>query len=168
MAGKARLAPGKAERGIDLEVSATELDDLVELARYYERSMGFMRHLIRWTASSEVRRKLRFVVEEGNALAAFSESECERLGPDESVVVRFTPRAFIAYWGRTLASLNTKRSRRKLKGERLERREQLARRFTAAAKVLREQDAPALETEMSTRRPKEIEWMREALESVEG
>jgi len=165
-AGVSRRGP-KPEVTVGLDLTPGEIDQLLDLAHFYEKSMGRMRYLIRLTASREVRSKLRFIQEESLWLERLA-ADLRDEAPERESRIHLKLRAFVAFWGRVLASLNTRRSRRKLKGEALVEREALAAKFGVAARRLHVTDGAALEREMQTRRPREVEWMRESLDRTAG
>jgi len=162
MAGKVRVNRNKREASVTLQLSAGDIDQLVGVAHFYERNMGVMRHLIRLTASREVRRKLRFIQEESWWLEHLAIDLRDEMG-GATLDAEFKLPAFVAFWGRILASLNTKRARRKLKGDALPKREALAAKFAAAAREVRPAE---LDRAFRTRRPSEVEWMRDAMRSA--
>jgi hypothetical protein len=153
-----------------VDLSIGELETLGAVANYYEKSMGPMRYLVRLTASSEVKTKLRFVTEESLWLRRFSEATYQDMqaAGQENAQIALTPRALIAFWGRLLASLNSRRSRRRLSAEQVKEREGLAQKLQDAACLLSERDPDLLEQELRTRRPVEAAWMREKLGSPSG
>jgi hypothetical protein len=139
---------------------------LVRIADYHLKSMGLMRYLVRLTASGEVRSKYRFVAEESRWLKRFAETVRDDMeaGGQDSAPVEFTPRSLVAFWGRLLASLNSRRSRRRLSAEEIRRREELAARLEEVARLLWLRYPGRLEDELGTRRPAEAGWMRSKLE----
>jgi hypothetical protein len=147
-------------------LSAKEIEDLVELAQYYQRSMGFMRHVVRITSPRPIRHRFDFVAEESRLLRAFAESV--RSGDGAGRDVEFTARSLVAFWGRALSSLHSKRSRRRLSAERLAVREALADKLRRATEKLWLKDAAGVSGEMATRRAPEVSWMREELEGPSG
>lgn len=147
---------------ISVKLTRDEIDDLVQLARYYERSMGPMRHVVRLTSSGVIRRRFQFVAEESRWLAAFAESVRDEEAANAGEVT-FTPRSLVAFWGRALSSLNSKRSRRRLSPAALERREALAEKLRRAVERLWLQQRNIAENEIATRRASEAEWMRRLL-----
>lgn len=153
----------KREVMVGLDLTPGEIDQLLALAHFYEKNMGRMRHIIRLTASREVRSKLHFIQEESLWLERLA-ADLSDEAPERESRVHLKLRAFVAFWGRVLASLNTRRSRRKLKGDTLVEREELAAKFGVAARRLQLTDGAALEREMQTRRPREVGWMRDVLQ----
>src|SRR5579884_2381311 len=103
----------KSPRTIAVSMTRDEVEDLASLAHYYERSFGVMRHVVRLTSNREMRQRFRFVAQESRWLADFAAATASDLSADPASV-SFTPRSLIAFWGRALSSLNSKRSRRKL------------------------------------------------------
>lgn len=146
-----------------IHLTGAEVETLVRLANYYEKSMGPMRHLVRLVAPAEVKTKYRFVAEESKWLRRFAETtreDMQRAG-QTSADVTLTPRALVAFWGRVLASLHSRRSRRRLSAEQVQEREELAAKLQNAARTLSKRNAALLEQELQTRRPIEAGWMRE-------
>lgn len=142
-----------------------DLGVLVGVAHHYERSMGPMRFVVPVLAGREVKAKYRFVAEESRWLERFAVTTRDELAAVQGreAAVRFTPLALVAYWGRLLASLDSRRTRRKLSPVEVEARRTLAARLEAAARRLHLADPAALESALSTRRPVEAQWMRDTL-----
>jgi hypothetical protein len=78
--------------------------------------------------------------------------------------VELTPRTLVAFWGRVLASLNTRRSRRRLSEAAVAEREVLANKLAEAAEQLARTELPLLQQELATRRQVEADWMEERLQ----
>lgn len=147
-----------------VHLSPDELETLRKLAHYYQRSMGPMRHIVRLTASAEVRAKYRFIREESRWLQKFVESMPVDLAAQTGEIsAEFASRAVIAYWGRVLSSLRSKRARRRMKPEEVAIRESLSEKLGAAARELEARWPHSLESDLATRRPDEASWMREQL-----
>lgn len=158
--GKVRTAVPE----VVIHFSFNELRTLGRLAHYYQRSMGPMRYVVRLTASAEVRAKYRFIAEESRWLQRFIESVLAEAAPgDEEVPVEFASRTVIAFWGRALSNLHSKRARRRMKPEEVAIRERLTEKLCAAARDLEARWPGTLESEFATRRPDEATWMREQL-----
>lgn len=148
---------------VKLDLTAGEIDDLAALAGYYERSMGMMRHVVRFTSPGPIRRRFQFVAEESRWLRAFAESL--QSAPAESRrEVEFTPRALVAFWGRALSSLQSKRSRRRMSPGAIAARQVLSDKLGRAAAELWLRDPATLSREVGTRRAPEAEWMRRQIE----
>lgn len=148
-----------------IAVDADEADLLVRIADYHLKSMGLMRYVVRFTASREVRDKYRFVAEESRWLKRFAQTVRDDMSEagKECLEVSLTPRSLVAFWGRLLSSLNSRRSRRRLSGEDVLRREALAAKLEEAARSFAALQPAMLEDELETRRPAEREWMRRRL-----
>jgi hypothetical protein len=152
---------------IVLALSIDELSTLIALARYYEKSLGPIRHVVRFTAPT-LRGRYRFMREESRVLQHFAEtmrSDLVESGRGE-MPVQFTLRALIAFWGRILASLQTKRSRRKLSDEQVREREHLAQRFQVMVERIATEYPEAIQHELATRRPREAQWMKDRLAPI--
>ncbi len=166
-----RTRPGRVpvERTVTIGLSRSEIELLVKLAHFYERSMGPMRYLVRLTAGSEVRAKYRFIAQESRWLERFIASGLSEQSTtsQKEIDLEFSYRAVIAFWGRVLSSLNSRRSRRRLKGQRRIEREELERKFRRTAREIERASPGQLEREFETRRPVEVDWMREALADAE-
>lgn len=147
---------------ISLTLTREETEDLVRLAGYYQQSMGFMRHVVRLTSRGPIRRRFHFVAEESRYLREFAESVRSEMTAD-SVDVEFTPRSLVAFWGRALSSLNSRRSRRRMSAEVIERREDLSDKCRRAIERLWLKNPTLVENEIATRRAPEAEWMRQSL-----
>lgn len=148
---------------VSVTLTAEEIEDLAQLAAYYQRSMGFMRHVVRLTSPGPIRQRFDFVAEESRWLGAFVESVRDQ-GADGTREVAFTPRSLVAFWGRALSSLNSKRSRRRLSAAQLAAREVLAGKLGRATEKLWLRDPGIVAGEIATRRAPEAGWMREQLE----
>jgi hypothetical protein len=148
---------------IAVEITLADLDTLISISHYYEKSFGRFRHVVRLTSGREMRARYRFMYEESGWLDKFARSTRERAETqlDELVAVSFTPVALVAFWGRLLASLNSRHSRRKISAEEIQARGELARKLGSAATAML---SPAeLEELLATRRPIEASWMRTEL-----
>ena len=144
------------------ELSLREVQLLVRVATHYQAAMGPMRFLVRLTASSEVKSKYRFVTEESKWLKQFAEATHRQMEADgvSSARVSFTLAALIAFWGRLLTQLNSRRSRRRMSQEQVREREELAAKLQVAAADLCKINPEAVAQVLETRRPTEAEWMR--------
>lgn len=164
MSRRARAGRG-TPREVRITVSVDELRTLALVADYYKRSMGPLRHVVRLTASAEVRGKYRFISEESLWLKRFIESVLPVDGGDSTaqIEVDFASRAVIAFWGRVLSSLHSKRARRRMKPVDLALREGLNQKLRDAARRLQAQDAGCLDADLLTRRPAEVGWMHAEL-----
>lgn len=141
---------------------------LLSVAHFYERNMGSMRYFVRFMSSAEIKNKFRFVQQESELLEKFAERIRESLTEDDlkGSKVSMTIPALLAFWGRILASLHSKRSRRKLSSEEIERREALAQKLAAILKPAWQRNRASIEETLRTRRPQESEWIRQALETT--
>ena len=148
-----------------VNLTTDEVDTLVLIADYYQKAMGPMRHIVRLTVTGDVRAKYRFISEESKWLKRFAEGQ--RKDMEEARTMRsevaLTSRALVAFWGRLLTSLNSRRSRRRLSPEELRRREELAAKLEEAARSLERRHPGALQKELLTRRELEAEWIRARL-----
>lgn len=156
---------GKRPGPINIELTRNEVWTLRNLAHYYERSMGPFRFIIRATSRSEIRRRLRFVADESAVLSDFAEATHREMVNREldEMAVAMTPRTLVAFWGRVLASLNTRRSRRHLSQTQIEQREVLAGKLADSALLLSRRNPNLFEEEIATRRPREVDWMRDQM-----
>lgn len=152
----------RSNRTVLVTLSREQVDDLVRLAGYYQRSMGAMRHVVRLTSPAPIRRRFQFVAEESRYLQAFAESVRDEMGNDPRPT-EFTPRSLVAFWGRALSSLNSKRSRRRMSADEIGRREALAEILRRSVERLWVQEPALIEGEIATRRVPEAAWMRELL-----
>jgi hypothetical protein len=148
-----------------LRLSLAEVTDLVEIARYYEKSMGFSRHAVRLVSGSVMRARFRFVSEESRILERFvasvrTEMEAENEPERE---IKFTPRSLVAFWGRALSSLDSPRSTRKMSAENIRLREDLACKLQNSVAKLYKRSRKLVEAEIATRRAPEVRWMLERL-----
>jgi hypothetical protein len=149
-----------------IDLTTDELQCLVAVSDYYQRSWGPMRHLVRLTTAPEMRTRLRFLSDESRVLRSFAQAKLAEAGeePDVPTRVEFTPAALIAFWGRILSSLQSTRSRRRLKASEIALRETLAGKLEAAARSLRARHGDLVDAAIDARRPVEQAWMHERLE----
>jgi hypothetical protein len=146
-----------------------DVQTLIEVADFYHQSMGPMRHVVRMTTLPATRSRFRFVSEESKWLRLFTRATLDQMratGESEHHV-SVTPRSLVALWGRLLASLNSRRSRRRMSDEEALHREALARKFREAAVKLASSDPNLLRAELETRRPVERQWMLEQLADID-
>jgi hypothetical protein len=163
--GKGR-GPNRSAKTVRVELAAEDVRTLLELAGYYEKSMGPMRFIVRFTTAPEMRRRFDFLAEESKWLRLFVEDGQEKhfSHGEQRGHLDFTPTALVAFWGRLLASLNSRRSRRRLSDSEARHRETLAATLGEVAQRLAEDDPQTLKAALATRRSVEQEWMRERLE----
>lgn len=149
---------------LELELSIDEVETLTRVADFYPRNLGSFRFVVAAT-SREMRSKLQFMTDESKVLRSFAETMHERMasGGQERAVIGFTLRALVAFWGRLLASLNSPRSRRKLRPEEIARREALSARIQAMIADTQVSHSQDVEIELGLRRTSEQIWMRDAL-----
>lgn len=149
-----------------LDLSLADIETLAQLANYYQKSMGVMRHMVRLTTAPNVRRRFRFVAQESAVLEQFiSAVRHEQFAPGiPRASVAFTPAALVAFWGRLLSSLHSKRSRRKLSEAEIAHREQLAASFESTVRRLQQRSPELVEKHLLTRRVDEQSWMRSRLQ----
>ena len=168
-AGRRRRREASARDNVEMpapiELTADEVNLLVRIADFHLKAMGLMRYVVWLTASSEVRSKYRFVAEESRWLKRFAEAVREDMAEEgrDQANVAFTPRSLVAFWGRLLASLNSRRSRRRLSEAEVQRREELATKLETAVRTFGQHHPTLLEEELQTRRPAEGAWMRSRL-----
>jgi hypothetical protein len=146
-------------------MSLDEIHALMSLSSYYGRGLGFVRRAIQLASSGEMRAKARFVHEETYWLQRFAEANWNRMqaGGDTESPIDFTTRSLVAFYGRTLGSLNVPRSRRRLSPGQIEQREALAEKLHAALMELNATDHELVADELQTRRLREREWIEQAL-----
>lgn len=152
---------------VEIDLAIDELRCLVVLSDFHQRSMGFMRHVVRLTTAAEMRTRMRFIDEESKVLRAFAQSLLEdaQSDPDGTTRANMTPAALTAFWGRLLSSLNSPRSRRRLSAKEIEFREVLAARLEDAFRRLQRAHPDLAASELATRRSAEQGWIRRQLES---
>jgi hypothetical protein len=160
-----RTRSTRGDVSITLELSDDDLARLARLAPYYEKALGPMRHVVMLTARGDIRKRYTFIREERHWLeTVVSELQQERVsGTGNTGSVRLPSRTVIAFWGRAIACLTTRRSRRKLDSDEIAAMERLESTLRMAAQRLLAQDAAAVERDLSTRRASEIKLMRAAL-----
>lgn len=147
-----------------LMMTVDDLERLKTVAHHYERSMGPARHFVRWASGPEMRARFAFVSVESTWLERFIEAalaETEKQGGTAEIT--FTVRTLIAFWGRLLSGLESRRTRRKIAQPEIEAREELAHRLGEAARRMRAEFPDEFEAELQTRRTPEAAWMRERL-----
>jgi hypothetical protein len=150
---------------ISIRLSLDEVLTLIQLSSYYGRMLGAVRRIIQMVSPGEMRAKSKFVQEEAYWLRRFAEAQRDRMksqGETESVI-DFTPKALVAFYGRTLASLNVPRTRRRLSPEKIEAREALAEKLRSALVNRRSDNQALVDAEVQTRRLREREWIVEKL-----
>jgi hypothetical protein len=155
-----------SQPSVRVQLTLEEVALLRDLAHFYERSMGPFRSAVRLTSRAAIRNRFRFVAQESSILWQFAEAthrEMTELQQDARQV-ELTPRTLVAFWGRVLASLNTRRSRRRLSEAAVAEREVLANKLAEAAEQLARTELPLLQQELATRRQVEADWMEERLQ----
>ena len=159
----------RATETVSVRLTLDEVSTLIVLSRYYGRTLGFVRRMIQLGSPGEMRAKARFVHEETYWLRRFAEAQRDRMTDqgDLDATVEFTPRSLVAFYGRTLASLNVPRTRRRLSPAKIEAREALAEKLRTALQALRSSDGSIVEEELQTRRLREREWISEALSGAQ-
>lgn len=167
MTGQAgKRTGGHAPSTIELRMTPAEVQLLKRIAPYYQKSMGPLRVVVRLASPRDVRTKYRFITEESNWLRTFAEAVLEDMEGEEAeeFVVRLTPRALVAFWGRLLSSLNSRRSRRRLSAAELAARSALSEKLEATAREAWAKSQEVIELEIATRKRSEAEWMRQKLD----
>jgi hypothetical protein len=159
---KHRGRTGTDRPTVGIRLNDDELADLIDMATYYERSMGIMRHVVRVTSSREMRQRFRFIAEESRWLETFARAAHDERSEDGEIV--FTARALVAFWGRALSSLQSKRSRRRMSPLKLEQRELLAEKLARSAEKLWLRNPELMAQEVAGRREPEAEWMWQRLD----
>lgn len=150
---------------IVLELSRAEIENLVDVSHHYERVMGFPRHLVVLTAPARIRRKYRYIVYESSLLANLAEAWLAgEEGPHEKRSCRFELGEAVRFWGRILANLRTKRSRRPLSPEQVRVREGLDLRFGEVLADAWQRNRRMVLAAVETRPGREARWMLERLE----
>jgi hypothetical protein len=151
---------------IPIQLSVDEMSTLVDLSSYYGRLGGFVRRVIQVVSPAEMRDRARFVQEESYWLRRFAEANRDRMqvSGDSEAKVGFTPRSLVAFYGRSLGTLNMPRSRRRLSPAQIEQREALVEKLRSAVVALRVADDVLLEGELQTRRSRERAWIEEGLD----
>jgi hypothetical protein len=167
---KKKASTASAPIVLAVRLRIDELETLIEVADYYQRSMGFMRHIVRLGSGPEMRRRFRFVAEESQWLGRFAETTRDQMieRGDRERSVSMTVPALVAFWGRLLASLHSSRARRKMSAAQIASREELAKKLGDVAADLWRRQPAAIDTAMETRRSTEREWMRDALSAGKG
>ena len=169
-----RMAGTKVKRGyahqraaqtVRVQLSLDEIETLVRLSSYYGPTLGFVRRIIQLASSGEMRAKARFVKEESYWLRRFAEANRDRMeaGGETASPIDFTTRSLVAFYGRTLGSLNVPRSRRRLSPGQITQREALAEKLRTALMEVDATDHELVVDELQTRRLRERVWIEEAL-----
>lgn len=154
----------RTQPSIAVRLSQRDLDSLVRVSDLYMSAKPF-RLIVRVTAPRQIRARFRFVGDESKwlkRLAKETRAGMREDGVEERDVLLTIP-ALIGYWGRLLASLNTKRHRRRLTRSEYEARQAMVPRFQQALESLLERHRAHIEEQIATRRPVEEIWMRERL-----
>ncbi len=164
---------GRGHRPIEtiaVRLSLDEVSTLIRLSSNYGRTLDVVLRTIQVVSPGEMRVKARFMREEAYWLRRFAEAQRDRMesqGATESHL-DFTPRTLVAFYGRTLASLNLPRTRRRMSPDKIAARESLADKLRAALMVLCSTDLAVVEAEVETRRLREREWIFDRLDLPVG
>lgn len=155
----------RGEMSVEVDLTRVDIDVMIALANYYERSMGPMRHIVRLTARREIRARFRFLADESKWLKQFAVASRDDLDAQRTdhMPTTVTARALIAFWGRLLAAQGSRRATRKLSPQQIKEREDLATKLQSAAGTLAARNRARVEEEIRTRRPAEADQMRKAL-----
>jgi hypothetical protein len=173
MAGSKRKPSGTRHKPTDtvsILLSLDEIATLVRLSSYHGRTLSFVRRVIQLVSAGEMRAKARFVQEESYWLRRFAQANRDRIeanGGTESAV-EFTPRSLVAFYGRTLGTLNVPRTRRRLSAKQIEQREALAEKLRSALVTLYRNEPELVAEELQTRRLRERTWIDQALSVSAG
>ncbi|GEM_PF-5935991 len=141
-------------------LSPDDVARLRDVAHQYEQVMGFARHVVVRLSPRHIRRRYRFIVQESAELDKTLDGLTERSEPSE---LRLSIDQAVAFWGRLLANIRTKRSRRRLSAEEIDARERLAVLLQDAIAAQRPSAARVVGVAIQSRRRTEREWMTEAL-----
>ena len=140
--------------GVRVELTDAELAQLTELARHYEKVMGFVRHVVVATSRMGVRRRYRHIVLESKGLEAIAIKMRERLrsAGGDVLETELALEEAVAIWGRALSSMRTKRSRRKLSSPQLALQESIERKFAEGVRSYSALRETAVRAAIATRR----------------
>jgi hypothetical protein len=143
------------------------MSTLVGLSSYYARVGGLVRRVIQLVSPAVMRARATFVQEESYWLRRFAEANRDRMRASGNLEARvgFTPRSLVAFYGRSLGTLNLPRSRRRLSPTQIEQREALVEKLRSAVVLLQAADEALLEGELQTRRSRERAWIEDGLGS---
>ncbi|HEV3312675.1 MAG TPA: hypothetical protein VG815_19350 [Chloroflexota bacterium] len=148
-----------------MSLTRADLLAMLELAHHYETVVGVTRHLVVATSPRAIRRKYRFIVIESLALEAEAADQLAKLdesGHDE-ITLELSVHDVVAFWGRVLSNLRTKRSLRKLSSRQVAVREELEGKLATAMREFWARDEVESRRAINTRRMREVPWMLEAL-----
>ena len=148
---------------IQLDLDLTELDALQAVAHHYESVMGVARHLVVATAPSGIKRRYRYIVQESLGLEQKVSEWRDALAIGHSDAVEVSIVDAVAFWGRLLSSLNTKRSRRRLSRPMISTHEALAEKIGTAVTQAHRVESVQTDAAIAGRRRREREWMLERL-----
>ena len=154
------IAESKSPDRISIQLSTAEIETLSSVVHHYERVMGVARHLVAATAPPRIRRRYRYIVQESARLDDLAADWRQDAGDSRADMSLDTA---VAFWGRLLSNIRTKRSRRKTTKEMLGRQEALAGRFGVEMQALWRVHPEAVETSIGSRRRREQAWMLEEL-----
>lgn len=168
LAKKTKNTTSRHRTRVTLRLTRDEVDDLVGLAHYYEKTMGLSRFFVRLASGPEMKARFRFVQQESDVLEQFASAivAAMRASDQAEIDAEITVRALIAFWGRALSSLNSSRSRRRLSSEKVRIRTALEAHLYEKIAGLRRVSPDLLLSEIATRRSSEAQWMHERLEQA--
>lgn len=123
--------------------------------------MGFVRHIVVATSPARIKRRYRYIVRESKALEETARSLSRNISLESAEKVRIDLKLndAVAFWGRVLSNLRTRRSRRKLSDAQVDVREHLE--YVIATAIAAEwvNNEEAVREAIATRRQREAEWM---------
>jgi hypothetical protein len=143
---------------IEFDCRDGDVEVLRTVAHHYETVIGASRHVLIALMPPKAKRKYRYIVQESDRLA-------QSVDELAMVSVRWSMDldSAVAFWGRLLSNLNTKRSRRKLGESEAMLRQNLLERLQTAILSQSSSSADSVAAAIATRRAREQQWMQEAL-----
>ena len=156
-----------AEESVVIPLSREDLQSLSAVVHHYEDVTGFFRHVVVATSKQKIKRRYRYIVHESNALEALVEDLIHRMGSAQELQAQMPLQDLVAFWGRLLSSLKTKRTRRRISSEEAALRERLTVRFSDVVCCLWLERSEVVRRAIDTRRRREVEWMMQAIEDVQ-
>lgn len=113
------------------------------------------------TSPARIKRRYRYIVRESKALEETARSLSRNISLESAEKVRIDLKLndAVAFWGRVLSNLRTRRSRRKLSDAQVDVREHLE--YVIATAIAAEwvNNEEAVREAIATRRQREAEWM---------
>lgn len=143
---------------VGLRLTQPQAQALLDVSHHYEDVMGVSRHIVVWTSPRQIRRKYRYIVQESEQLERVARTiQGETVAGREEFEI--TLEQALAFWGRILSSLDSRRSRRRLAAQDVSVREELSQMFGRIVRGLWDTTEPLVREAINRRRRRESGWM---------